>query len=549
MAEPDPAASTELTDDQIGRLRRFGEERPLPAEAVLFRPGDETYDFYVVLEGRVEIRLDIGAEHAVVASHGPRRFLGELSMLTGQRVYLLAEVVEPGRALVVPQRALRQVFAAEPELSDVVLRTFMARRQILQGGEGARSLQLVGSRFSPRTTALRGFLVRAGVPHHFVDVEDVDEADAILACFALSASDTPVVVTPTAVLRRPEPGELADHLGLTFHAVPGPTFDLVVVGAGPAGLAAAVYGASEGLDTVGLEGSNVGGQAGTSSRIENYLGFPNGVSGLDLSSRATLQAQKFGARITQPCPVAGFRSAAGWHVVELADGSEVPARAVVVASGAEYRRPGVSGWERLERAGIYYAATETEANLCNGARVAVLGGGNSAGQAALYLAAKGCEVHVVLRSGDLGKSMSRYLVDRIEADGRITVQHRTEIRSVHGDERLAGVTWERTATGEAEDVELAGLFCFIGAVPATSWLRGGLVTDRSGFLLTDRDLGDQLPAVWAAVDRAPLPLETSEPGVFAVGDVRAGSVKRVAAAVGEGSTAIRSVHAHLAALV
>ncbi len=548
MAEPDTAASTELTDDQLERLRRFGEERPIEVGDVLFRPGDETYDFYVVLEGRVEVRLDMGVERAVVASHGPRRFLGELSMLTGQRVYLLAEVVEAGRALVVPQADLRRVFAAEPELSDAVLRTFMARRRSLQGGEGARSLQLVGSRFSRRTTALRGFLVRSEVPHRFVDVEATDEADALLACVALSTDDTPVVVTPTTVLRNPAPGELAEHLGLTFHSVPGHTFDLVVVGAGPAGLAAAVYGASEGLDTVVLEAVDVGGQAGTSSRIENYVGFPNGISGQELSSRASVQAMKFGARITNPCPVVGFRPASGWHVVQLEDGSEVPARALVVATGAEYRRPGVEGWERLEGAGIFYAATEREGELCAGTRVAVLGGGNSAGQAALFLATKGCEVHIVIRSDDLGKAMSRYLVDRIEADERITVQRSTEVRGVHGDGRLDGVTWERTASGQLEHVDLSGLFCFIGAVPATSWVSRCLTTDRAGFLLTDRDLGDDLPPVWAAVDRPPLPLETSEPGVFAVGDVRAGSVKRVAAAVGEGSTAIRSVHAHLATL-
>ena len=548
MTEPDPAAATELTDDQLARVRRFGTERPVAVGEVLFRPGDETYDFYVILEGRVDIRLEIGAEHALVASHGPRRFLGELSMLTGQHVYLLAEVVEAGRVLVVPRAELRRLFAAEPELSDVVLRTFMARRAVLQVGPGARSLQIVGSRFSPRTTALRGFLVRAEVPHHFVDMEDTDEADAILAALALGTEETPVVLTPTATLRNPDPGELAEHLGLTFEAVPGHTFDLVVVGAGPAGLAAAVYGASEGLDTVVLEATSVGGQAGTSSRIENYLGFPNGIAGQELSSRATVQAQKFGARITQPCPVARFQPASGWHVVELADGSQVPTRAVVVATGAEYRRPGVPGWERLEGAGIYYAATKSEGELCAGARVAVLGGGNSAGQAALFLAAQRCEVHVVLRGDDLGRSMSSYLVDRIEADERITVQRRTEIRAVHGDERLEGVRWERTDTGETEDVELVGLFCFIGAVPSTSWLSGCVATDRSGFVLTDRDLGDDLASTWAAVDRAPLPLETSIPGVFAVGDVRAGSVKRVAAAVGEGSTAIRSVHAHLATL-
>ena len=352
------------------------------------------------------------------------------------------------------------------------------------------------------------------------------------------------------MLRNPTPGELAEHLGLTFRAVPGHTFDLVVVGAGPAGLAAAVYGASEGLDTVVLESASIGGQAGASSRIENYLGFPRGVSGLDLSQKATVQAEKFGARITLPCEVVGFRPQAGWHVVVLADGSEVPARAVVVATGAEYRRPAVAGWERFEDAGIYYAATEAEGRLCGGERVAVLGGGNSAGQAAVFLAGKGCDVHVVIRGDDLARSMSQYLVDRIVADDRITVEHRTEVRALHGVDRLQGVRWERTADGTTDDIDLSALFCFIGAVPATSWLTGCLTTDPDGFLLTDRDLeGIALPPVWAALDRRPLPLETSAPGVFAAGDVRAGSVKRVAAAVGEGSNAVRSVHSHLAELV
>ncbi|HEX2578226.1 MAG TPA: FAD-dependent oxidoreductase [Aquihabitans sp.] len=537
----------DLTDDEIARVRRFGEERRLEVGDVIFAAGDESYDFVVLVEGRVEIRVGSGGNEEVVATHGPGRFLGELSMLTDQRVYLTAVVVEPVTAVVVPRADLRRLFAAEPDLSDLILRAFVARRQTLQGGSGARSLQLLGSRFSPRTVALRGFLVRAGLPHVWLDVEDVEDAAVLLAGFGVRPSDTPVVVSSTAVLRNPDPGELAEHLGLTYRGVPGHIFDVVVVGAGPAGLAAAVYGASEGLDVVVLEGHDVGGQAGTSSRIENYLGFPNGLSGLDLSTRATVQAQKFGARITLPCQVAAFHPQEGWYVVELADGSEVPARSVVVATGAEYRRPPVERWGELEGAGVYYAATETEGRLCAGERVAVLGGGNSAGQAALFLAGKGCEVHVVVRSDDLGRSMSRYLVDRIEADPRITVELRTEIRALRGEDRLTGARWERTATGAVEDVDLAAVFCFIGAVPSTAWTSGCLATDDDGFLLTDRDLGDgPFAGPWASLDRPPLPLETSVPGVFAAGDVRAGSVKRVAAAVGEGSTAIRSVHAHLA---
>ena len=543
------AAFPDLTDDELRRLARFGDERAVAAGDVLFRPGDPSYDFFVVLAGRVEIRVGRDGDERVLADHGARRFLGELSMLNDQRVYLTGVVVEPGRVLQIPRAQLRTLFGAEPDLSDLILRAFVERRRILQGGDGARSIQLLGSRFSPRTVALRGFLVRAGLPHHWLDVEEVEDAAVLLAGFGVRPADTPVVITSTALLRNPSPAELSEHLGLTFSATPGHTFDLVVVGAGPAGLAAAVYGASEGLDTVVLEAGDVGGQAGTSSRIENYLGFPSGLSGLELAQRATVQAQKFGASITHPCRVAGFRPESGWHVVVLADGSEIPARSVVVATGAEYRRPDVDGWARLEGAGVYYAATETEGRLCAGERVVVLGGGNSAGQAAVFLASKGCEVHVVIHGDDLHKSMSRYLVDRIEADERITVEERTEVRALLGDDRLTGLRWERTAIGTTEDLDVAALLCFIGAIPATGWLDRCVATDEHGFVLTDRDLDpSRLPPIWAALDRQPLPLETSAPGVFAVGDVRGGSVKRVAAAVGEGSTAVRSVHAHLAAL-
>jgi thioredoxin reductase (NADPH) len=548
VTDVDPAAFPELNDEHIERLRPYGTERTITAGDTLFRAGDPTSDFVVILDGAIEIRTDDG--EVVVARHTSRRFVGELSLLSGQRPYLTAAVVESGAAIVIDRAGLRNVFSAEPDVADVILRALVLRRQYLEEGEGRRSLLLVGSRFDPATLALRGFLVRATQPHEWIDLEDLDDlaATALLAEHDAGPDDTPLVLTATTTLRDPTAGELAEHLGLTFHSTPGHIFDLVVVGAGPAGLAAAVYGASEGLDTVVLEGGSVGGQAGTSSRIENYLGFPYGVSGLELSNLASVQAQKFGARITYPCRVAGFAPQAGWHVLRLDDGSEVPARSVVVATGAEYRRPPVDRWRDLEGAGIAYAATETERNLCAGKTVAVLGGGNSAGQAAMFMAEKECDVRIVIRGGDLAKSMSRYLVDRIEAHDRITVECHTEIRAVHGDPRLEGVTWERTADGVDEDVELAMICCFIGAVPATSWIEGCLATDDDGFILTDRDLPDDLPAVWAALDRRPLPYETNHPGVFAVGDVRAGSVKRVAAAVGEGSTAVRGVHTHLASL-
>jgi thioredoxin reductase (NADPH) len=553
---PEGVQGAELDDEQLDVLRRHGTERDVAAGDVLFRPGDASYDFIVVLSGVVDIIGGTPDQPQVIVTHTARRFIGEFNMITEQRVFLTAQVREAGRILCVPRPELRRVLATEGELADVIMSTFIARRRLLRNGAGAGSLQVLGSQFSPASVALRGFLVRSGVPHSWIDLDDEDDPGALLARYGMRPVDAPVVVAATATLRHPTPGELAEFLGLTYQAVPGSSFDLVVVGAGPAGLAASVYGASEGLNTVTLEAVVVGGQAGTSSRIENYLGFPQGVSGLDLADRANFQAQRLGARFYNPCQVVGLRSEAGWHAVELADGSQVPARAVIVATGAEYRRPDVEHWADYENSGIHYAATETEGRMWAGSRVGVIGGGNSAGQAALFLAGKGCDVHVLIRGPGLESSMSRYLIDRIDADPRITVEARTEVRQLHGREggegagddrhRLAGVTVERTAERRRERLDLAALFCFIGAVPATAWLDGGLATDGRGFLRTDRDLEPpDLGPEWDALGRAPLPFETSVPGVFAAGDVRSGSVKRVAAAVGEGSTAVRSIHEHL----
>ena len=347
-------------------------------------------------------------------------------------------------------------------------------------------------------------------------------------------------------MRHPTPGEFAEHLGLTFHPQPGFIFDLVVVGSGPAGLSAAVYGASEGLSTVSLDAVATGGQAGASSRIENYVGFPNGVTGEDLATRAAIQAQRLGAQLNAPCEVAGLRVEHGFQVIVLADGSEIPCKTVIVASGARYRRLAVDDLERFEGAGVYYAATDLEARTCTNLPVIVVGGGNSAGQAAIYLSQQGSRVSIAIRGDDLAHSMSRYLIERIEADPHIEVLTCTEVRALAGDSHLGNVTLEHTATGERRDVGCSGLFCFIGAVPATGWLHEALELDTKGFILTDRALPDSVTSGPLFATRDPLPLETSIPGVFAVGDVRNGSIKRVAAAVGEGSSAVRSVHDHLA---
>jgi thioredoxin reductase (NADPH) len=482
-----------------------------------------------------------------LVAHGARRFLGELGLLTDEQSRLTARVSRAGRIIAVPRVELRKLMASDPGFADTVLAAFMERRRMLRAGDGAASVQVLGSKFSAETQALRAFLTRSGLPHRWIDLDTEQDADVLLARYGVRPSETPVVVTATGVLRHPTPGDLAQWLGLSYRPIPGHIFDLVVIGAGPAGLAASVYGASEGLSTVTLDALSVGGQAGGSSRIENYLGFPQGLSGQELTERATIQAERFGARIATPCAAVGLRPDDGFRVVQLTDGSEVPTRAVVLATGAEYRRPDVAGWQSLEGNGIYYAATETEAGLCAGSPVVVLGGGNSAGQAALFLAGKGCSVRVVIRGPDLARSMSSYLVTRLAADPRIEVLTECELSTVHGADRLDAVTVRRSADGNSDDVKAAALFCFIGAVPATSWLNGLVAVDGNGFIRTDRDLDDaDLAATWVHLGRAPLSLETSLPGVFAAGDVRSGSVKRVAAAVGEGSTAVRSVHQYLA---
>ena len=540
----DPLAFPTLDDSDIAAIEPLGARRSISIGEYLYREGDAHYDFFVVVSGMVEVAVHADGEERVVARFGPRNFMGELSLLSGQRVYVSASVTEPGEVIVVPADALRQVFVARPNLADTILAAFLARRARLVT-DAAMAIRLIGSRFSPDSLRLREFLVRNRIPHEFIDADADSRVEQLLRNFAVEAADLPVVIAPGSVLRHPTPGELAAYLGLTLDAISQRSFDLVVIGGGPAGLAAGVYGASEGLDTLVVEMVAAGGQAGSSSRIENYLGFPNGISGADLTLKAVVQAEKFGARLTSPCAATGLREAAGHLVVSLSDGTEVAGRAVIVASGARYRRLEAERLEQFEGNGVYYAATEIEARLCAGSRVVVVGGGNSAGQAALFLAGVGSEVSLIIRGNDLGKNMSRYLVDRIEADGRITVRNNTEIAGLEGDPELHSVRL-RDADGDSL-LPCSALFSFIGAEPASAWLSGCAALDTRGFVLTDRSLGvDHLDAQWEALGRLPLPFETSRPGLFAVGDVRAGSTKRVAAAVGEGSAAVRSVHELLA---
>jgi thioredoxin reductase (NADPH) len=540
------AATVALDERAIEELQAFGSVRSVAAGDVLYRAGDPTPDFFVILEGDAEIVRPDDRGDVVVATFGADRFLGELNLLTGQRALLTARVSKPGRVLVIELATFRRLMSTKPELSDTIFKAFVARREQLRAGEAAGAIRIIGSRYSPDAMALRAFANRSRLPHTWDDLEEKEDAPVYLASLGVRPRDVPVVITPTALLRHPTPGEFAAHLGLTYRSIPGYLSDLVVVGAGPAGLAAAVYGASEGLETVALDSVAAGGQAAASSRIENYVGFPNGISGEDLVARAAIQAIRLGAHLNAPCEVARLRTDEGFHVVVLADGSEISTRAVIIASGARYRRLEVDGLERFEGAGVYYAATDLEARVCRGFDIVVVGGGNSAGQAAIYLAQQGSPVTLVVRRRELADTMSQYLIARIEADARIDVLPHTEVRGLAGDTHLEEMTLEDTEAAKRWTVKGQGLFCFIGAVPATAWLGERVALDRSGFVLTDRSLPDARANDSAFGGRSPLPLETSLPGVFAVGDVRSGSLKRVAAAVGEGSSAVRSVHEHLA---
>lgn len=435
--------------------------------------------------------------------------------------------------------------ADDAQISDLVLRAVLVRREELRRGEGARGLEILGSGLSAGTHELRTWSSRQQVPYTWLEFDE--EAGQALALAArVEAVDLPVVISSTGILRRATSALVSEHLGLTLQADGARKCDLVVIGGGPAGLAAAVYGASEGLSTILLDSVAIGGQAAASSRIENYLGVPSGISGIDLTSRALVQANKFGARISTPCRVDSLACHAGCLQLQLSNGEVLEARSVIVATGAEYRKLRLRRWEDFVGAGIYYAATDIESRACASRPVVVVGGANSAGQAALFLAEADSHVHLVVRGSDLEKSMSCYLVDRVLAHTAVTVHLNTQVSQLGGATQLEEV-WLSTAGVDPFRTSCAGLFCFIGAVPATSWLKG-VAVDPDGFVYTDRDIpATALGEAWTLLGRDPLPLETNVPGVFAVGDARSGSMKRVAAAVGEGASAVRSVHMALAA--
>jgi thioredoxin reductase (NADPH) len=533
-----------LTEGHLARLEALGERRPAVANIPLFRAGDNVTSFFVVLAGLVAtVEAASTAEQRVIGVHGAGRFLGELGLLTGESAYYAAVPVEDGEVLAVPVDRLRAEVLRDPTLGDLILRAYLIRRSLLVGlGVG---LRIVGSRYSPDTRRLREFAARNRVPAQWLDLEDDPQAEALLVQLGVAPGDTPIVILyGRELLRNPGNAELAAAIGLPAPSLPKAGCELLVVGAGPAGLSAAVYGASEGLDTVVLDGVSTGGQAGMSSRIENYLGFPSGISGDELAVRAVLQARKFGARLAVPAEAVSAELADGECTVNLDDGSAVTGRLLVIATGARYRRPDLPRLDFFEQTSVYYAASQAEALLCRGDPVVVLGGGNSAGQAACFLAQHAARVTLVAREPVLGTFMSRYLVSQLSQIENVSVLTGAEITELRGDERLEAVVAGQD--GEEQVIPARALFIFIGAAPSTGWLSGAVALDPDNFVRTGRDAEPHTGQTSGGDnDRRPSMLESSQSGVFAVGDVRSGSTKRVAAAVGEGAIAIRLAYARI----
>ena len=531
-----------LTSAQLRRIAARGRTRRVERGEVLCEQGDSAASFFVVVSGELEVVRPSGAVETLVTVHRSGQFSGEVGTLSGRRTLFRVRATKPGKVIELDRQHMLALLQNEAELGEILTRAFILRRvELVAAGVG--DVVLIGSAHSADTLRIKEFLMRNGHPYSYIDLERDPDVQNLLDSFHLTASEIPVVICRgKVVLRNPSKQQIADCLGFNESIDQTQVRDLVVIGAGPSGLAAAVYGASEGLDVLVLETSSPGGQAGSSSRIENYLGFPTGISGQELAARAYHQAQKFGAEIliakgTQlVCDSKPY-------VVEVDNGARIPARTVVIATGAEYRRPTLKNLSRFEGAGVYYGATFVEAQLCNGEEVIVVGGGNSAGQAAVFLAENTKRVHMLIRSSGLAESMSRYLIRRIEENAMIALRPYTEILGFEGGDHLELVRWRNSQTGQAEERKIRHVFVMTGADPNTSWLNGCVVLDAKDFIKTGPDLSpENLSTAHWPLARQPYLLETSLPGVFAVGDVRGGSIKRVASAVGEGSVAISLVH-------
>jgi thioredoxin reductase (NADPH) len=532
-----------LTPEQIARIAPHGRQRETRAGEVLVHAGDRVVPFFVVTAGQVEVvRLSGGAETTVVI-HMPGQFSGEANMISGRPALFQARVREPGAVIELNHEQLLALVQTDAELSELLMRAFILRRLELVASD-LGDVVLIGSMHSPGTLRIKEFLTRNSHPYTYIDLDRDPDVQTLLDRFHVAVADVPVLICRgSTVLRNPSNQEIAGCLGFNNAIDQTHVRDVVIVGAGPSGLAAAVYGASEGLDVLVLEANAPGGQAGSSSRIENYLGFPTGISGQELAGRAYTQAQKFGAQIMIAKGATQIACDRKPYAVQIDDGPRVSARAVIIATGAEYRRPSLDRLTHFEGAGVYYGATFVEARLCEGDEVAVVGGGNSAGQAAVFLAQTTRRVHVLVRSDGLADTMSRYLVRRIEENPTIVLHTRTEITALEGNGSLERVRWRDSASGRVETHDIKHLFIMAGAVPNTGWLNRCVALDAKGFIKTGPDLtpDDLAHAKWP-LSRAPHLLETSLPGVFAVGDVRAGNIKRVASAVGEGSIAVSFVH-------
>ncbi len=544
-AAVDPTLARRLTAEQLGSLRHYGEVRRTVAGQVLFHEGDRSYDFIVILTGSVTVLDHQAGEQRELATGGPGDFMAELGILTGERLFTTAVVTEPGSVLVVPVERLRAVIAHDQALADLIVQNAFRRRRLL--AQARAGMRIVGSRASADARRIRQFAARNRLPHVFLDVETEPVAAAVLGHHGLSAAGAPIVVMRGGeVLRNPSDAELARAAGFGSGPTPGTVYDVAVVGAGPAGLAASVYTASEGLATATIDGSGVGGQIGTTSRIENYLGFPVGVSGDEFAERALVQVLRFEATLLVPAAAVGLSPQGHGYAVELDGGDVVLARCVIVATGVRYRQLDATGLERFDGLGVFYTPLAAQDELGPRDEAVIVGGGNSAGQAATFLADRGHGVTVVVRGGDLRASMSEYLIERIAEQPAIEVLYQSAVEAVEGRGRLERVV-VRDAMGGRRTLETAALFVLIGAEPHTQWVRGAVELDSDGFILTGAGLGStaERRPPWDGMERGPYLLETSLPGVFAAGDVRSGSVKRVASAVGEGSIAAHFVSEHL----
>ena len=532
-----------LTDAQISRISDVGQHRSIRVGELLFEPGDRNGDLFLVISGGIEIVRPVAGREEPITVLGPGQFTGEINMLSARVTLARARVVAQGSVVALDRDGIRAVVQRDPELSEILLRAFLLRRGALIS-QAENDLVLLGSRHSLGTLQIKEFLTRNGQPFTYHDVENEPGVQALLDRLQIGVNEVPVIVCEEGyVYRNPSIEALSAELGLTPDLDAKAVRDVVIVGAGPAGLGAAVYAASEGLDVLILESTAPGGQAGTSSRIENYLGFPTGISGLALAGRALTQAEKFGAEVAIARSAVRFNCDQRPYQVHLSDGEVVQARTIVIATGARYRKLDVPGLSRFEGAGIFYSATHLEAHGCKDEEIAVVGGGNSAGQAAVFLSGIASRVHVVVRGRTLADSMSRYLIQRIENSRNLELRTRTRIEKLEGDGRLERVHWRQVETQAAETRPIRNLFVMTGAEPNTAWLKGCVVLDDKNFVKTGSDLQpEELAEARWALSRRPYLMETSIPGVFAVGDVRSSSFKRVASAVGEGSICVQLIH-------